>query len=274
MSSGDVRPRLAIIGGSGMCTFPDLEVIKTVKSQTKYGLPSDDIVIGRYAGETIAFLPRHARAHSIAPHKVPYKANIAALKELGVEFVVGTCIAGSLRKDIAPESFVLMDQFVNLTWGRDDYTEADGGAFIHLPMAEPYCKHLRERLLINAQQAGIPMVPTGTVVVIQGPRFSTVAESRFFSAQGWDVVNMTQYPECYFAREQGLCYAAFAAITDYDVGLQERLVIDHQHMTEVLAVFRKNIEKTRTLLLAFIQHEAGQLRCACSAMAIRAYYEM
>lgn len=265
------KPRLGIIGGSGMCSFPELKVISRVWSETKYGFSSDEIAICEYGGQLVAFLPRHGSKHVLAPHKVPYKANLMAMKEIGVEYVIGTCIVGSLKKEIAPGSLVVPDQFVNLTWGRDDYSEADGGSFIHLPMGEPYCSHLRKKVIEQSATTQTAIVPQGTVAVIQGPRFSTIAESRWLSANGWDIVNMTQYPECYFARELGLCYAAIAAVTDYDVGLQESLVIDHRQMDKVLEIFRGNIQKTKDFLLAFIR-QASEFSCGCASTVLKAYY--
>lgn len=267
------RPRLGIIGGSGMCSFPELKVVSRLKPETRYGLTSDEITLCEYAGQLVAFLPRHGTKHTLAPHRVPYKANLAALKEIGVEYVVGTCIVGSLKKEITPGCLVVPDQFINLTWGRDDSSEVDGGSFIHLPMGEPYCSHLRKKVTQVAHVCQTVIVPQGTVAVIQGPRFSTAAESRWLSANGWDIVNMTQYPECYFARELGLCYAAIAAVTDYDVGLQESLVIDPRRMDDVLTIFRDNIQKTRELLLAFIKQESAQLSCGCASRVLKAYYE-
>lgn len=271
-SSSLKKPKLGIIGGSGMCSFSELTVVSRIRPETKYGLPSDDISVCEYGGQLIAFLPRHGSKHVLAPHKVPYKANLAALKEIGVEHVIGTCIVGSLKKEIVPGSLVLLDQFVNLTWGRDDSTELDG-SFIHLPMGEPYCGNLRRKVLEIASAIGTAVVPRGTAAVIQGPRFSTAAESRWLSKNGWDVVNMTQYPECYFARELGLCYAAIAAVTDYDVGLQESLVIDPCHMDAVLEIFRSDIQKTKTLLLAFIERAVSELSCKCASVVLNAYYE-
>jgi 5'-methylthioadenosine phosphorylase len=267
------KPKLGIIGGSGMCSFPELKIISRHRFETKYGQPSDEIAICEYAGQLVAFLPRHGEKHTLAPHKVPYKANLAAFKELGVEYVLGTCIVGSLKKEIAPGSLVIPDQFVNLTWGRDDLSEADGGSFIHLPMGEPYCNHLRRQVMEVANTLKTVVVPQGTVAVIQGPRFSTKAESLWFSANGWDIVNMTQYPECYFARELGLCYSAIAAVTDYDVGLQESLTMDPHNMDGVLGIFKDNVQKTRKLLLAFIQEAGSSLSCKCASMVIKAYYE-
>jgi len=267
------KPKLGIIGGSGMCSFPELKVVSTVRPETKYGFPSDDISICELDGELVAFLPRHGSKHTIVPHKVPYKANLAALKSLGVEYVIGTCIVGSLKKEIAPGSIILPDQFVNLTWGRDDYSEVDGCSFIHLPMGEPYCKHLREKIIGVASEISLPVITQGTVAVIQGPRFSTKAESQWLSANGWDIVNMTQYPECYLARELGLCYSAIAAVTDFDVGLQESLVIDPRHMSAVLEIFKDDIQKTRSLLLAFINKSMPKLSCKCASSVVKAYYE-
>ncbi len=267
------KPKLGIIGGSGMCSFHELKVISETRPETKYGLPSDSISVCEFGDELIAFLPRHGSKHTIAPHKVPYKANLTALKELGVEYVIGTCIVGSLKKEITPGSVVLPDQFVNLTWGRDDYSEADGGSFIHLPMGEPYCKHLREKIIGVSGEIALPVVSRATVAVIQGPRFSTTAESKWLSANGWDIVNMTQYPECYLAKELGLCYASIATVTDYDVGLQEDLVIDPRNMSAVLDVFKDNIQKTKSLLLAFIAKSVSGLSCKCASIVLKAYYE-
>jgi 5'-methylthioadenosine phosphorylase len=268
-----LRPKLGIIGGSGMCSFPELKVISKVRPETKYGFPSDIISICEFGDELVAFLPRHSSKHTIAPHKVPYKANLVALKEIGVEYVIGTCIVGSLKKKITPGSLVLPDQFVNLTWGRDDFSEVDDGSFTHLPMGEPYCKHLREKILEASLKTSINVVSQATVAVIQGPRFSTAAESRWLSLNGWDIVNMTQYPECYLARELGLCYSAIAAVTDYDVGLKENLIIDPKHMDAVLEIFRSNIQQMKSLLLAFSSKQVSELSCGCASTVLKAYYE-
>lgn len=267
------KPKLGIIGGSGLCSFRELKVISEIKPETKYGFPSDAISICESENGLVAFLPRHGSKHTIAPHRVPYKANLAALKDLGVEYVIGTCIVGSLKKEIKPGSIVLPDQFVNLTWGRDDFSKADNNYFVHLPMGEPYCQSLREKIIKLSDQISFPIVPQATVVVIQGPRFSTTAESRWFSANGWDIVNMTQYPECYLARELGLCYSALAAVTDYDVGLQDDLVIDPKRMEPVLEIFNDNVQKLKDFLLAFIGQSVSKLSCGCASTMLRAYYE-
>lgn len=267
------KPKLGIIGGSGMCSFNELKIISKVRPETKYGFPSDDILICKYGNQVVAFLPRHGSRHTIAPHKVPYKANLVALRELGVEFVIGTCIVGSLKKEIVPGSLVVPDQFVNLTWGRDDHSEVEGGSFVHLPMGQPYCAHLREKIFETASEIPIPIIKQGIVAVIQGPRFSTEAESRWFSANGWDIVNMTQYPECYLARELGICYSAIAFVTDYDIGLQENIVIDPGRMDNVLRIFKGNISNTKSILLTFINKFASRLLCKCASSLLKAYYE-
>jgi len=267
------NPKLGIIGGSGMCSFPELQIISSNRPETKYGLPSDEILIAEYHGQTVAFLPRHGKKHTIAPHKIPYKANIAAMKEIGVEYIIGTCIAGSLKTEIAPGSIVLLDQFVNLTWGRDRDSVEENGSFIHLPMGDPYCEHLRQKILEAGILAGIAIVPQGTVAVIQGPRFSTKAESRWLSSNGWDVVNMTQYPECYFAREMGICYAAIAGVTDYDVGLQSGFAFGEDNKNAILNVFKEDIQTTREILLSFIKRMSPDLSCRCATMVLKNYYE-
>ena len=280
MSSSGINPehpmpavKIGIIGGSGMCAFPELQQRYRVRPETRYGLPSDDIQVCEHAGMLVAFLPRHGEGHSIAPHKVPYKANLAALHSLGVEYVIGTCIVGSLKIKIAPGSFVVPDQFVNLTWGRDDYADADGGTFTHLPMADPYCQHMREEIGTGIKTFTEAVAESGTVVVIQGPRFSTRAESQLFIRNEWDIVNMTQYPECYLARELGMCYGALASVTDYDVGVPSDMVMEPHRMNAVLEVFRGNIATTKQFLLHFLVHRAQGLSCTCSRRSLKMYYE-
>lgn len=266
-------PKLGIIGGSGLCSFPELKQLGVIRPYvTKYGAMSDEIIISDYCGRRVSFIPRHGRQHTLPPHKVPYMANLIALRDLGVEFVLATCIVGSLRKDIPPGSIVIPDQFVNLTWGRDD-TYKGGGKFLHLPMGAPYCSKMRELIKVAAEMTNQKVIPKGTVAVIQGPRFSTQAESIWLSDNGWDLVNMTQYPECYFARELGLCYGTIAAVTDYDVGLKEDLTINPENMESILEVFRTNVSVTKSLLTAFVEQCYERLDCGCAQAAIKPYYE-
>ncbi|KKR13692.1 MAG: Purine nucleoside phosphorylase [Candidatus Woesebacteria bacterium GW2011_GWA1_39_21b] len=274
LSSGQ-RPELAIIGGSGLCSFSELNPIEKVNVVTPYGPTSDQILIGEYAGKVVAFLPRHGEKHNWPPHHVPYKANLWALKEIGVRHIVATCIAGSLQEKLVSGSLVVLDQFVNLTWGRDDHFGTEH-SFLHLPMANPYCTEMRMLLIELARRIPLAVIPTGTVAVIQGPRFSTQAESEWLAKNGWDLVNMTQYPECYFARELGLCYGAVAAITDYDVGVGKALTMDFTDISnqeEILAIFRNNITKIKRLLLGFTELASGRMQCQCAETSVKAYYE-
>lgn len=267
------NPLIGVIGGSGLCELPELTIVETIETETPYGKPSAPIVVGELCRRCIAFLPRHGREHTISPHKVPYKANLAALKSVGVQQVIGTCVVGSLRKEIEPGSFVVPDQFINLTWGRDDTHEIDR-EFIHLPMAQPYCEHIRELIIRELKAMEVVQHTEGTVVVIQGPRFSTIAESKMFALWGGDVVNMTQYPECYFARELGLCYGAVASVTDYDVGVPSAVSMQPESMEKVLAIFRRNTAITVSLIgkLAGLSKEIAD--CNCAANRIAEYYKL
>jgi 5'-methylthioadenosine phosphorylase len=241
--------------------------------ETPYGKPSGPISIGELCGGRIAFLPRHGGEHTVPPHKVPYKANLAALKSLGVRHVIGTCVVGSLQKKIKPGTFVILDQFINLTWGRDDAYEVDR-KLVHLPMAQPYCEHIREIITRELKAMTVDCQTRGTVVVIQGPRFSTIAESKMFARWGGDVVNMTQYPECYFARELGICYGAVASVTDYDVGVPSAISMQPESMKKVLAIFRRNTATTTSLIgrLAGLSKEI--IGCNCSANRLSEYYKL
>src|SRR3989338_7536124 len=192
LSAGE-NSLIGVIGGSGLCRLPELTVSETVEVGTPYGKPSGSISVGELCGGRIAFLPRHGLKHAIPPHKVPYKANLAALKSLGVQHVIGTCVVGSLRKAVEPGTFVVPDQFINLTWGRDDTFEVDL-KLIHLPMANPYCAHIRGVINGGVKAMRLKHESAATLVVIQGPRFSTIAESKMYALLGGDVVNMTQYP--------------------------------------------------------------------------------
>jgi len=247
-------------------------ISKIVEVKTLYGRPSGPITIGELCGGRIAFLPRHGKEHKIPPHKVPYKANLEALKSIGVRHVIGTCVVGSLRKEIKPGSFVVPDQFINFTWGRDDAYEIDK-KLIHLPMAQPYCENIREIIVQELKIMKVDHQTKGTVVVIQGPRFSTVAESKMFALLGGDVVNMTQYPECYFARELNLCYGAIASVTDYDVGVPNIISIQSGSLEQVLTVFHRNAE---TILL-LIGRLAGLIQkiisCDCATTHFAEYYK-
>lgn len=251
---------IGIFGGSGFYSL--LENVTEVAVETPYGAPSDRITIAEFAGKKVAFLPRHGKHHQHPPHTINYRANLWAMKSLGVKQIIGPCAAGSLQPDIKPGEFVIIDQFVHRTWGRHD-TFFDGPNTTHLAAADPYCDRLRQVAIRSAQKLGIPVHERGTIVVIQGPRFSTRAESKEFSRHGWEVINMTQYPEGWLAHELGICYVNIALITDYDVGLEGSPDIKPVTHEEVLKVFNDNNDKLRSLLLSMIEDLPAFSECLC-----------
>lgn len=253
---------VGVFGGSGL--YELLEAAEEVAVETPYGAPSAAVTLGEVGGARVAFLPRHGRRHELPPHRIPYRANLWAMRELGVRRILAPCASGSLRADLALGELVVCDQFVDRTWGRPD-TFFDGPETTHVSAADPFCDDLRRVLLETAAELGVPARDGGTVVVVQGPRFSTRAESRWFQAMGWDVVNMTVYPECQLARELALCYATAALVTDYDVGVEGRPAVT---AGEVMRVFAENIERLKRLLLAAIPKIGPQPEDAC-ATALR-----
>src|SRR5271157_3483373 len=197
------KAKIGIIGGSGFYSL--LENPERADIDTPYGKPSDEISLGRISGKEVAFLPRHGGGHTIAPHKVPYRANIEALSRMGVERLIASGAVGSLVAEYEPGDFVFFDQFVNMSHGRDE-TFFDADRVAHISTAEPYCPELRKIAAEAADRLGMKYHDRGTVVIVNGPRFSTKAESRFFANQGFQLINMTQYPEISLAREKEMCY--------------------------------------------------------------------
>jgi 5'-methylthioadenosine phosphorylase len=247
---------------------------------TPYGAPSDRIAIAEIEGRSVAFLPRHGRDHSIPAHAVNYRANLWAFRELGVRQIIAPCSCGSLQADIHPGEFVVLDQFVDRTRGRAD-TFFDGPETHHIGAADPYCPRLRSLAVEAANALSIPVRPSGTMVVIQGPRFSTRAESAWFSREGWHVVGMTQYPEAILARELGLCYTGIALVTDYDVGVVGDTDRGPVSIEEVFRVFHQNVGRVKELIfrmIASLGSEPGanaslpgeQSGCECEEEARRA----
>jgi 5'-methylthioadenosine phosphorylase len=252
---------IGVFGGSGFYSF--LEGVEEIAVETPYGAPSDRITIGEIGGRKVAFLPRHGREHQYPPHKINYRANIYAMKELGVKRIIGPCAAGSLQPHIKPGDFVICDQFIDRTNGRQD-TFYDGPIATHVSSADPYCPTMRKVAFETAKSLGIPVHGSGTVVVIQGPRFSTRAESKWFASLGWEVINMTQYPEAFLAREVEICYVNISLITDYDVGLEGRPEITPVSHEEVIRVFNENNEKLRKLLFEMIPRLPKERECICA----------
>ena len=251
---------IGVIGGSGFYSL--LENAETVNIETPHGWPSSHIAIGELAGKKVAFLARHGFKHEFPPHKIPYKANMWALHDLGCRQIISATAVGSLKAHIKPGEFVVPDQFVNLTSGRDD-TFYHGPETTHVSSADPYCPVLRNLLINVADAAGLRVHPAGTIAVIQGPRFDTKAESAFYSGQGWDIINMTQYPEAALARELEMCYANISLITDYDAGLKDDPNLPAVTLEEVLRVFDANNARLRLLIKDMIPHVPVDRNCSC-----------
>jgi len=222
-------------------------------------------------GRRVAFLPRHGAKHQWPPHRVPYRANLWAFKQLGVERVVGPCAVGSLQTNVKPGEFVVCDQLVDRTSGRAS-TFYDGPETTHISFADPYCPTMRTVAIAQAKALGITTHDKGTVVVIEGPRFSTRAESAFYSRQGWEVINMTQFPEAVLARELELCYANVSLVTDYDVGVAGEVeAVSHE---EVVKVFQANNDRLRELLLRVISNMPEARDCPCATALANARFEV
>jgi 5'-methylthioadenosine phosphorylase len=259
MLSPVTNPRAAIgvFGGSGF--YELLDDAEEVAVETPYGAPSGPLVVGAVGGRPVAFLPRHGRGHRYPPHAIPYRANVWAMRSLGVTQLLAPCAAGSLRADVHPGDFVVLDQLVDRTSGRPQ-TYYDDRA-VHISFADPYCASGRAAALAAARAEGITVHDGGTMVVVEGPRFSTRAESRWYAAAGWSVVNMTGHPEAVLARELELCYTSVALVTDYDVGVPG---VPPVTADEVFRVFSDNNARLRSLLFALIPAIPAERVCACA----------
>ena len=233
-----------MIGGSGFYSW--LDAAHEVEVETPFGPPSDPVVIGEVAGRRVAFVPRHGRDHRYPPHRVNYRANVWALRAVGARQILGPCAVGSMRPDLGPGSLVVPDQLIDRTWGRE-HTVYDGvGPVVHVAFADPYCPRGRAAVVAAAGTADWPAEDGGTLVVINGPRFSTRAESRWHAALGGDLVGMTGLPEAAIARELAVCYTSIAIVTDLDAGFESGEGVT---MTEVFAQFGRSIEALKGLLL-------------------------
>ena len=238
-----------MFGGSGFEEF--LAGGVEVQVDTPYGATSDVITIAEIGGHSVAFLPRHGRGHRLPPHEIPYRANVWAMKHLGVERIFAPCAAGSLDPAVKPGSMVLVDQFVDRTSGRVQ-TFYDGPGATHVAGADPYCGSLRAELLRVGLEQELDLHAAGTMVIIEGPRFSTRAESQWYRDAGWKVINMTGYPEVILAREQEMCYATIALITDYDTGVADDPTAAPVTADQVIAEFAAGVHRLRDLLIGTI----------------------
>ncbi|MEM3018409.1 MAG: S-methyl-5'-thioadenosine phosphorylase [Candidatus Bathyarchaeia archaeon] len=253
---GDVA-EIALIGGSGLYDQDLLEGVREVKVHTPYGRTSDLITLGTYFGRKVAFLPRHGKGHQLPPHNVNYRANIWALKQLGVKRILSSNACGSLSERHHPGDVLVLDQFIDRTKSRAS-TFYEGGQVCHISAADPFCPELRRLLVEEGVSLSIPIRDGGTYVCVEGPRFSTRAESRLYKSWGADVVGMTVFPECVLAREAEICYASIALVTDYDVWAERPVSVD-----EIMKVMKANVDKAKKLFGAVITKIPDKPRCDC-----------
>jgi 5'-methylthioadenosine phosphorylase len=253
----DVSADIGVIGGSGLYQF--LTEAEEVRPQTPFGSPSDALVVGDVAGRRVAFLPRHGRGHEFPPHRIPYRANLWALRLLGVRQIIAPSAVGSLTPDYGPGTLAVPDQLVDRTHGRQQ-TFFDAGGAVHIPFADPYCPRGRAHAIEVARAAGWPPVESGTIVIVEGPRFSSRAESHWYAAQGWTLIGMTGHPEAVLARELELCYTPLALVTDLDAGVEAGEGVTQQGVFEVFAA---NLDRLRELLFKIIEGLPAERDCPC-----------
>ncbi len=257
MSKQSDVTEIGIIGGTGVYDPDIFQDLKEIKISTPYGAPSPFVTVGYYRDKKIAFIPRHGRDHSIPPHRINYRANVFALKQLGVKRVLSVSSVGSLEEKLEPGFFVFPDQFIDRTKSRPD-TFFDGAQVAHVSSADPFCPEIRKVLISCAKESSIPYGESSTYVCVEGPRFSSRAESKLFRLWGANVIGMTLYPEVILAREAELCYACLAMVTDYDVWADNPVTAD-----EVTRVMRKNVENAKKLILDAISALPKERRCPC-----------
>ena len=254
------QAKIAVIGGSGLYDIEGMTDIEEVNIETPFGKPSDAITIGKLEGVGVAFLPRHGKGHRISPTEIPSRANIYALKSLGVEFIIASCSAGSFKKEIAPGHLLIPDQLIDRTRNRVN-TFFEGGIVAHIPFADPFCPVLSQILVESAREAGATVHPKGTYVVMEGPAFSTRAESRLYRSWGADIIGMTALPEAKLAREAEICYAVIGCVTDYDSWWHsaEPITIDF-----ILNTMRHNVDIAKSIIKLAVSRIQEKRDCPCA----------
>jgi len=251
------KAEIGIFGGTGIYDSGMLQNSKEITIDTPYGQTSDSITIGEFNGKKIAFMPRHGKKHTIPPHMINYRANIWAFKELGVKRIVAPSAVGSLKENFQPGNFALPTQFLDFTKSRET-SFSENGRVIHISAAEPFCPELQKAIIDSAENQDVTLHENCTYVCIEGPRFSTKAESKFFKSTGADIIGMTLVPECQLAREAQICYVSVSTITDYDVWAEKPVTAK-----EVLETLSKNVEKTKKLLRVLIDKIPETKSCNC-----------
>jgi 5'-methylthioadenosine phosphorylase len=254
------QAKIGVIGGTGLYDIEGMRDIQEVNITTPFGKPSDTIVIGKLGGVGIAFLPRHGQGHRILPSELPSRANIYALKSLGVEQIIAICSAGSFKEEIKPGDLLIPDQLIDRTRGRVS-TFFGEGIVAHIPFAEPFCPKLSQILYQAAKEVGATVHPRGTFVIMEGPAFSTRAESRLYRSWGADIIGMTALPEAKLAREAEICYAVVGCVTDYD-SWHER----HEPVTVevILNILRRNADTARKIIKLAVGRIPGSRNCECA----------
>ena len=253
-----MKAEIAIIGGTGIYNTEIISNNQTLDLETPYGKTSDSLTIGEFNGKNIVFLPRHGKKHSVPPHKINFRANIWALKEIGVKRIIAPCAVGSLRENMEPGHIAIPDQFIDRTKDRES-TFYDKGTVAHISTADPFCPELRDLAISAGKKLDYDIHEKATQVCIEGPRFSTRAESNMFRNWEADTINMTLFPECVLARESQICYVAIATITDYDVWAET--AVSHH---EVLKTLEKNVEKTSSIIQNIIPQINDDRNCLCA----------
>lgn len=250
------RARIGVIGGSGLYELPGIEDVTRLRVDTPFGAPSDELMCGRLGGVDLFFVPRHGRGHRLLPSEVPYRANLCALKQLGVSWVISVSAVGSLREELAPGHLVLVDQFIDRTTGVRPATFFGGGVVGHIPFGDPVCNTLRSYLKDAAHEVGATCHDGGTYVVMEGPAFSTRAESQLYRSWGASVIGMTNLPEAKLAREAGISYATLAMVTDYDCWHPDHDDVD---IDTVISTLLANVDMARRVVAAAVPRIAAHV---------------
>ena len=249
---------IGIFGGTGIYDSEILENSQEVTIDTPFGKPSDSITVGIFKGRKIAFLPRHGKKHTIPPHLINYKANIWAFKELGITRIIAPSAVGSLKEEIEPGHFALPTQFLDFTKSRNG-SFSENGRVIHISVADPFCPELQSSILKVTKEQNLHIHKDCTYVCIEGPRFSTKAESKFYRTTGAGIIGMTLVPECQLASEAQMCYASISTVTDYDVWAEKPVTAK-----EVLHTLSKNVERTKKVLIDLISQIPKTRSCSCA----------
>jgi 5'-methylthioadenosine phosphorylase len=253
--------KIGVIGGTGLYQIEGLSDIEEVNIDTPFGKPSDTIIIGRLEKANVAFLPRHGRGHKLSPTEVPYRANIYALKSLGVERIISVNSVGSFKKELKPGDLVIPDQIIDRTQRRVN-TFFGEGIVAHIPFAEPFCPDLSRILFEAAKEAGASVHPKGTYVAMEGPAFSTRAESMLYRSWGADIIGMTVLPEAKLAREAEMCYASIAGVSDYDSWQEKGEPVT---VEMVLAIMHKNVDITKKIIKLAVPRIPQKRDCGCAS---------